>query len=229
MDVLYEDSSLIVCKKPAGMLSTPKEGSKEENLLSLFSAMFAARGKGEVAYPVHRLDRQTSGVMVFAKTKQAAAALSAAAAGDGMKKEYLAVTEGIPEKETEELCDLLFFDRARDKTFVVTRMRRGVHEATLSYRTLAALPATGNRPPLALLHVQLGTGRTHQIRAQLASRHLPLYGDARYGAKTRGNLGLFAYTLTLTHPQSGKQMCFEGLLDEALPFSLFKDIELCKF
>ena len=220
MTVLYEDSSLIVCVKPAGVLSQPREGKEEESMISLLAAHFASAGEKAIPYPVHRLDRQTGGVMVFAKTKAAAAALSQAAGGDGMKKEYLAVTEGIPAEKEAALTDLLFFDRARDKSFVVTRARRGVHEARLSYATRATLPPCEERPPLALLAVRLYTGRTHQIRAQLASRRLPLYGDARYGARTRGGFGLFAASLSFPHPKDGKELCFSAL-PEGLPFSLF--------
>ena len=225
MTILYEDNTLIVCAKPFGMLSLPKEGGREESMLSAL----AARGEGTAPYPVHRLDRQTGGVMVFAKTKQAAAELSAAAAGDGLQKVYLAVTEGIPAEEEAQLCDLLYIDRTRDKSFVVTRKRRGVHEARLTYRLLATLPAADGQPPLSLLRVALQTGRTHQIRAQLAARRLPLYGDARYGAKTRGTLGLFAASLSFCHPQSGKEMTFTASPEAFLPFSRFSKDRLCKF
>jgi 23S rRNA pseudouridine1911/1915/1917 synthase len=218
MTILYEDSELLVCVKPAGMLSVPKEGSREDSLLGRLGTLLSEKGE-QPPYPVHRLDRQTGGVMVFAKTKRAAAALSAAAAGDGMQKEYLAVLEGIPTAAEGRLCDLLYFDRQKDKTYVVTRARRGVHEARLTYTLLATKEADETCPfPRSLVRVRLETGRTHQIRAQFASRHLPLYGDARYGAKTRGSLGLFAASLSFVHPKDGRICRYETAPEGVFPF-----------
>jgi 23S rRNA pseudouridine1911/1915/1917 synthase len=160
--------------------------------------------------------------MVFAKNPKSAAALSASAAGGGMKKEYLAVVEGVPAQQAAKLHDLLFFDRQRDKTFVVDRMRRGVKEASLSYELVATRAPDESCPvALSLLRVRLESGRTHQIRAQFASRRLPLYGDARYGAKTRGELGLFAATLSFPHPKTRQALSFSATPPAALPFSLF--------
>ena len=139
-----------------------------------------------------------------------------------MQKEYAAVLEGIPAEREGRLCDLLYFDRQKDKTYVVTRQRRGVHEARLTYQTVATREPDEVCPlPLSLVHVCLETGRTHQIRAQFASRRLPLYGDARYGAKTRTALGLFARSLSFPHPRDGKQMTFTAPFENILPFSLF--------
>lgn len=222
MTILYEDNDLIVTVKPAGLLSVPKEGKKEDSALDRLSALLAARAEAAVPHPVHRLDRQTGGLMVFAKHAAAAAALSAAVAADGMQKEYLAVLEGTPAERQGRLCDLLYFDRQRDKTYVVTRARRGVHEARLAYEVLATRAGDGDCPqPLSLVRVRLETGRTHQIRAQFASRRLPLYGDARYGAKTRGSLGLFAAALSFPHPAHGKAMSFAATPEAGLPFSFF--------
>jgi 23S rRNA pseudouridine1911/1915/1917 synthase len=222
MTILYEDSELLVCVKPAGMLSAPKEGGQEESVLSSLAALLTERGRGEVPYPVHRLDRQTGGVMVFAKTRASAAALSAAAAGDGMRKEYVAVLEGVPTEKEGRLCDLLYFDRQKDKTYVVKRVRRGVHEARLTYTLLAVKEADETCPiPRSLVRVHLETGRTHQIRAQFAARRLPLLGDARYGANMRTPLGLFAAGLTLSHPTSGTEMTFSAPFEKLFPFSIF--------
>ncbi len=215
MNILYEDAYLLVCCKAPGMLSAPKEGKTEESLLS---SLLTTHGE---VYPVHRLDRQTGGLMVFAKTRAAAAALSQAAAGDGLKKEYLTVLEGQVNEEGH-LEDLLFFDRRRDKTYVVDRMRRGVKEARLSYTPLSTRQGDTAWPTLSLLRVTLLTGRTHQIRAQFAARRLPLFGDARYGAATRGPLGLFAAALTFSHPQDGHACRFTAL-PQGLLFSLFEE------
>ena len=115
MNILYEDRSLILCEKPAGVLS--EEGGMPELLRD-------ALGTQEI-YCVHRLDRETGGLMVYAKTKQAAAALSRTIADGGLQKEYLAVAEGeTPVNGT--LRDLLYRDAARNKSYVVDRMRKGV-------------------------------------------------------------------------------------------------------
>lgn len=126
-------------------------------------------------FPVHRLDRRRARRVVFAKTREAAAFLSAHLTAG---KEYLALAEGAPCKEPEELYDLLFHDRARNKTYVVRRTRAGVREARLICTPLRLLP-----DGRAALHLQLLTGRTHQIRVQLGSRGCPVCGDRKYGAQ----------------------------------------------
>lgn len=218
MRILYEDGEIVVCIKEAGVLSQPSAKGNEADMTALLAAHFEENGEPATPFVVHRLDRATSGVMVYAKTERAAARLSLAAAGEGMKKTYLAVTEGVPREAEGELTDLLFFDRARDKSFVVDRARRGVKEARLSYTLEKTVEQDGR--VLSLLRVTLGTGRTHQIRAQLASRRLPLYGDARYGAKTRGALGLFACSLTFPHPKTGKELTFSAE-PSGTPFDFF--------
>ena len=138
--------------------------------------------------------------MVYAKTSRAAGALSAAMGA--FRKEYLCIVRGRPE-EAEGTCrDLLLHDRARNKSFVVQRMRGGAKEASLEYRTLA------ERDGLSLLLVLLHTGRTHQIRVQFASRGLPLLGDGKYGGGP-GQLALWSWSLSFPHP-NGKPMAFQA-------------------
>ncbi|MBQ8174302.1 MAG: RluA family pseudouridine synthase [Clostridia bacterium] len=208
MRILYEDGEIVVCVKDAGVLSQPNDKGSETDMTALLAAHFEENGECATPFVVHRLDRGTAGVMVYAKNGRSAAVLSAAASGEGMKKTYLAVVEGKPTDASGELTDLLFFDRARDKTYVVDRPRRGVKEARLSYEVKGSTVQDGRE--LALVRVTLYTGRTHQIRAQFASRRLPLYGDARYGAKTRGALGLFACSLSFSHPKTGEELTFSA-------------------
>lgn len=195
ISILYEDSMLLAAVKPAGILSqsSPQEA---ESMLSLLSAQC-----GGTVYPVHRLDRDTGGVMVFARTQPAAAALSEAMARREVGKIYCCMVSGCPQPERGILRDLLYTDRNRGKTFVVTRMRKGVKEAELAYEVLAA------GPEKSLLRVALHTGRTHQIRVQFASRRLPLAGDSRYGGG-RGALALWCASLDLRHPADDRPMAF---------------------
>ena len=208
MNILYEDRSLILCEKPAGVLS--EEGGMPELLRD-------ALGTQEI-YCVHRLDRETGGLMVYAKTKQAAAALSRTIADGGLQKEYLAVAEGeTPVNGT--LRDLLYRDAAKNKSYVVKRMRRGVREAELRYERLAF------REGLSLLRVRLKTGRSHQIRVQFASRGFPLVGDIKYGSKVRdADLALWSTRLSLPHPGSGEILSSELPPPESWPWTLFSDL-----
>ena len=124
-----------------------------------------------------------------------------------MKKEYLALGHGTLPEASGRLCDLLFHDRRINKTFVADRARKGVKEAILDYEALRTLSSPIGE--LSLLRVRLLTGRTHQVRVQLASRSLPLVGDRRYGAPAEGEpLALFACRLTFPHPKTGEKMEF---------------------
>ena len=205
MHILFEDPSLLVCEKPAGVLS--EEGGMPELLRE-------ATGAKEICC-VHRLDRETGGLMVYAKTKQAAAELSAAIAAGKLEKEYLAVVQGRPEP-AGTLRDLLYRDQAKNKSYVVQRMRRGVREAELSYRLLA------EREGLSLLRVRLVTGRSHQIRVQFASRGMPLVGDGKYGSAWRDRgLALWSTALSFPHPVTGEALRRELPPPADWPWSLF--------
>ncbi len=197
IDIIYKDEDICVCIKPRGILS---EG---EGASSLPSALREQLGADSVL-PVHRLDKETQGLMVYALSKRAAAELSAQIVDGRLVKEYIATLCGVPREPEGELCDLLYYDRARGKAFVVTRQRRGVRPARLYYRVLSAEGDT------CKIRVRLFTGRTHQIRVQFASRGLPLLGDRRYGApKSEGGLALLSCYLSFEHPVSGEKMEFE--------------------
>ena len=208
MKILYEDKALVLCEKPAGVLS--EEGGMPGLLRE-------ALGTEEI-YCVHRLDRETGGLMVYARTKKAAAAISKAIEEGRMHKEYLAVIEGeTPPDGT--LRDLLYRDAAKNKSYVVKRMRKGVREAELSYERLAV------REGLSLLHVRLKTGRSHQIRVQFASRGFPLVGDKKYGSKYRDvGLALWSNRICLPHPGSGEDLQRELPPPESWPWTLFSDL-----
>lgn len=194
--ILYKDGSLAVCLKPPGLLSQDGPG------LSLPEAL--RRQLDCPIFPVHRLDRAAGGVMVYARTGRAAAALSEAVRSGMMEKQYLCLVRGRPAQEGGTYRDLLLHDKARNKSFVVNRMRRGVREAVLDYQVLGA------KDGVSLVGVRLYTGRTHQIRVQFASRKTPLLGDGRYGGGD-GQLSLWSAALSFPHPAGGETLSFSAL------------------
>ncbi len=201
MDILYEDPAVIVCIKPRGILSQADKNGGESMITKL-----QAHTGGEI-YPVHRLDKETGGVMVYAKTQKAAAKLSRDISEHRFYKEYLAVVHGVPEENSGTFCDLLFHDRAKNKSFVVKQERKGVKKAELYYEVLEIREKDGEK--YTLLRVVLHTGRTHQIRVQFSHRKMPLLGDRKYGAKDgEKNLGLWAQRLKLFHPETSEEMEF---------------------
>lgn len=161
----------------------------------------------DTIYPVHRLDRTTQGVMVYALTESAARRLSAMIQQGRVEKTYLAVVEGVPEQARGEYADLLYFDRRKNKSYVVKRERKGVKQARLQYEVLQTIEHEGQW--LSLLKIQLLTGRTHQIRVQFASRQIPLVGDRRYGCHIPADhIQLCAARLSFSHPFTGEEMRF---------------------
>ena len=182
---------------------------------SAMPARLAAEVGGEI-YPVHRLDQAVGGVMVYARTKQAAAALSRAIQEGRMEKDYLAVLTKPMAEASGTLRDLLYHDRVKNKTYVVKRKRNGVKEAVLDYETLAS-GAEGT-----LVRVHLHTGRTHQIRVQFASRGCPLAGDGKYGGKGSAPL-LWSYRLAFPDPRDGTMRIFERRPEESAWDVLFAE------
>ncbi len=205
MEILYDDNCIVVCVKDPGVLS--EAGGMPELLKS-------RTGAGDI-FCVHRLDRAVGGVMVYAKTAEAAAKLSAAVSDRRLKKEYLAVAEGeVAESGTYR--DLLFHDVRKNKTFVVDRVRKGVKEAVLDFRRM------GYESGLSLVYITLRTGRSHQIRVQFASRKTPLAGDGKYGAFRREPpLALWSYSLSFPHPVTGETMSFRHSPPPISPWNIF--------
>ena len=198
MQILYEDPYLLLAEKDAGMPSQPDK-TGDDDLLTCLRREQAARGDKYEAELVHRLDRGTGGVMLYAKGSAMAARLSALVSERKMQKEYLAVlTAPLPEP-AGTMRDMLLHDTARNISRVVPDGTRGAKDAVLHYETVAE--ANG----LSLVLVRLETGRTHQIRIQFASRGCPLSGDGKYGAKNGGALGLWSFRLTLPHPMHRKE------------------------
>ena len=194
MEILLENKEFVVCVKPVGLDSEKQ----------LPEALTLRLG-GEV-YPIHRLDQNVGGVMVYARTKAAAAVLSKAVQEGSMVKEYVAQVHGTP-PETGDWEDLLWKDSKRNKVFVVNRVRNGVKKARLEFRRLSA-------GQTSLVRVRLHTGRSHQIRVQFASRGFPLVGDHKYGARDSENAPQL-FSCCITFPWKDREMRFEKLPDWA--------------
>lgn len=207
IEILYQDESVLVCVKPFGLLSQ----SDTKNSVNLVTALENITG-GRI-FPVHRLDKETGGVMVFAKTSSDAASLSRQITEDLWHKEYIALVHGKPETEKGVFVDLLFRDSARNKSYVVKKERKGVRKAVLEYEALRT------KGELTSVRVILKTGRTHQVRVQFASRGMPLTGDRKYGARDDfKNLGLWSAKICFKHPVTSKVLEFckepEGYISE---------------
>lgn len=202
LDLLYFDSQLAVCVKPAGVLS---EGTTEGCMPYLLKLALEEKGVKATPFVVHRLDRETEGLMVFALSDSSAAELSKSFQNGDAEKIYHALCVGVIDKDKDTLCDLLFYDRSRGKSFVVDRERKGVKRASLEYSVIERYTDK------TLLSVKLHTGRTHQIRVQFASRGHALCGDRRYGAPAEygSKLCLCAVSLAFTHPYSKERMRFD--------------------
>ena len=214
MDILYEDKNIVFCVKPAGVLSQSDEKGREN-----MPAMLAEKC-GTQIFPVHRLDLEVGGVMVFAKSSQAAAKMSEITAShDKFVKTYLAVVEGdLEEKGTLE--DLLYHDKCKNKTYVVKRERRGVKKAKLEYEVLQTATIEGRT--LSLVKVRLYTGRTHQIRVQFASRGFPIAGDRRYGASAnQSKIHLFSHKIEFVSPFDRSTLAFEALPEKNGAWAMF--------
>ena len=190
MDFIYTDKDIAVCVKPVGM------DSEHE----LPEAIVKELG-GEI-FPVHRLDKNVGGLMVYARTRRAAASLSRAIQEGTMVKEYVALIHGTP-PEQGDWQDLLWKDARSNKVFVVKRQRKGVKEARLEFTRLSVGEAS-------LVRVRLHTGRSHQIRVQFASRGYPLVGDHKYGARDETPSPML-FSCALTFPYQGKQLHFEAM------------------
>lgn len=197
MKILFEDNEIVVCIKPEGVISQADNNGKD-NAVDILKGLC-----GSEIYSVHRLDSTTMGLMVFAKTKTCAAILSSSVANHELTKTYIAFVHNEPKEATGEMRDMLFFDRKKNKSFVVDRKRAGVKEAILNY-------TVNNRyDGFCELSIELKTGRTHQIRVQCASRGMSLLGDKKYGARDGyGKIALCAYGLKFCHPITKKAMEF---------------------
>jgi 23S rRNA pseudouridine1911/1915/1917 synthase len=206
VDVLYEDEDVVVVNKPAGLVVHPAHGHKTGTLVNAMLGRITSRTGRESGRPgiVHRLDKDTSGVMVVAKTDVAQLALSRQLQQQRFAKEYLALVWGDP-GETDAVVEAPLERDAEDRRRMV--VRAGGREATTRFRRIAAWGSGSVRQ--ALLHVRPVTGRTHQIRVHLAYAHFPIVGDPVYGRRgDTSGLGrqfLHAWRLTVRLPHAGER------------------------
>ena len=219
MNLLFEDNHIIVCIKPAG-LSSQERPDKKDMVNELKKHCENQGASHAQIFPVHRLDTATEGIMVYAKTKPAAAFLSNEITQNNFQKEYLAIVHGIPEEKTAVLEDLLFKDTRKNKSYVVRRERKGVKKASLTYTLLKTY--NDDTDTYSLLKIRLHTGRTHQIRVQFSSRKMPLLGDGKYGAADNfPTLGLFSCSLSFTHPVNKEKLTFTAEPENKFPWNIF--------
>lgn len=216
LKILYRDKHIVAVIKPCGLLSEPSP-TEDSSVLSELSA----QDNIPDVFPIHRLDRNVSGLLLVAKNKASAGKFSALVQEHTMNKEYLAIVHGRPEEDFGIYKDLLFKDSSCNKSFVTDKLRRGVKEASLEYRVIGT--ADSEDGTLSLVRVRLHTGRTHQIRVQFSSRKTPLFGDGKYGSHTnRGEIALFSARMSFVHPFTGKDTDIREVPDgQSYPWSLF--------
>ena len=203
LQILYEDNHCLAVNKPAGLL-TQGDSTGEPTLLDAardyLKEKYAKPGKVFLGL-VHRLDQITSGVVILARTSKGASRLSSQFRAGTIEKTYWAVVEGDIVDDEGEWTDALLKDEQRNVVEVVQEGSPGSHSAALAYRVLER----GRKG--CWLEVKPITGRSHQIRVQLASRGHPIAGDRKYGARSvvkaldgRLRIALHAYRLTFNHP-----------------------------
>ena len=201
LTVLYEDNHLLIVEKERNLL-VQEDISGDPDLLNIGKEYLVEKynkpGKAFLAL-VHRLDRPVGGVILFAKTSKAASRISNEIRLNRFDRSYLAVVRGIPEKKEGKLTDFLLKDRGKNISSVVKAGTEGSKKAILRYEVLASNPAED----LAYLRIELETGRSHQIRLQLAHLGHPIYGDQKYGQeenKVGQQIALWAHRLAVKHP-----------------------------
>lgn len=207
--------------------------------------MDSERAPGEGFFPVHRLDKVASGLLLYAKNPRSAKKLSESLQEGKIKKRYHIIVEsaGDTSKEDDEalsvktnstkntgsseakrlpkegcFSDYLYKDVKKQKMFPVKKLRKGVKEAVLHYQVLK------EKDGLALVDVELETGRFHQIRAQFSAHGFPLFGDGKYGSRKKGNVALHCYTLSFPDPKSGEELHFAIQDRDEEPWKKFESI-----
>lgn len=228
-NILFEDNYIIVAYKPAGIATqTARVGQQDmvSELKNYLANRTEQKGKGEPYLGlVHRLDQPVSGLLVFAKTKEAAAVLSRQLTDGSFHKYYYALIYGRPVKEKERLIHFLYKDGKTNMSLVVKEGFPDAKRAVLDYKQIKTLMVLENGKEASLMEIELLTGRHHQIRVQMAEAGMPLLGDGKYGTEQNRqfsreigcrSVALCAYKLQFCHPITGETMCFEQLPREEI-------------
>ena len=227
MDVIFEDNHVIVVVKPQN-IPTQLDESNDLDMLTMVKNYIKEKydKPGNVYLGlVHRLDRPTGGLMVFAKTGKAASRLSEQLASGEMTKKYLAVVNGVVSKNSEKLVNYLKKNAKTNMVAVVPELTTGAKRAELEYEVLE------RREKVSLVSLNLFTGRSHQIRVQMKHIGHPVYGDVRYGGDilAKGhNLALWAYELSFNHPITKQKMTFKCVPPDIVPWTNFDVKRLTK-
>ncbi len=216
--IIFEDNHLLVVEKPPNLLSQADQ-TQDDDLLTLLKAYLVRKyQKPNQAFLalVQRLDRPVGGVLVLAKTSKAAKRLNQQQTQQAFTKTYLAIVQGVPDPLKAQLTDYLFKDTKNN--LVKTTTAKLGKRAELAYQVLASTQQ------LSLIKIQLLTGRSHQIRVQLASRNYPLWGDQRYNpnATAGEQIALWSSQLSFNHPTTQAELTFNSLPKMGYPWSLFE-------
>lgn len=214
LKILYEDNHIFVCYKPAGIATQTRKLGEQDmvSLLKNYLYMNQEEKKEPYLAVVHRLDQPVEGILVFAKTAFAAKELGKGMQGDGFRKYYKAVLWGVPYKDRGVLEDYLAKDGRTNTSRVCDPREKDAKKAVLSYEVLGVGQDAGR--DITLVRVNLGTGRHHQIRVQMAHMGCPIWGDAKYNNaavqdRRKREIALCAYRLEFVHPKTKKKMVFE--------------------
>lgn len=233
LKVLYEDNHIIVVEKPQN-IPTQADSSGDLDMLTIVKNYIKEKYNkpGNVFVGlVHRLDRPTGGILVFAKTSKAAGRLCEQIKEKDCKKKYFAVTVNVPRFQEGKLENYLQKDEKNNVVSVVPQGNVGAKYALLSYKMLGS-KATDKGSDIALIDIDLQTGRSHQIRVQFAHIKCPLLGDKKYGGDIaqNHNLALWAYELSLIHPVTKQKMVFKSMPPiKNSPWKFFESEILKKF